>query len=118
MRTIESTNYTVVLVVDEKGAGGANHKYEIAEKLCEGEMARVFTTIDFQDGAIQENGVNGIQNEDLLAIVIDRLKGFQEGDFACKENVYALICCEAVLTWLQKRTADRIERGVEGKSIL
>jgi hypothetical protein len=50
----------------------------------------------------------------LLAIVIDRLRGFQSGDFKCRENTVALTHIETALMWLQKRTRDRSARGVEG----
>lgn len=36
------------------------------------------------------------------------------GPFACHENAQALTKCEEALLWLQKRTHDRMRRGVEG----
>jgi hypothetical protein len=73
--------------------------------------------INFQNGAVKEHGVNGISNESLLAIVIDRLQGFQSGEFSCRENAIALTKLEEAMLWLHKRTKDRLERGVEGKNI-
>ena len=70
--------------------------------------------IKFQNGPILEFGVNGISNESLLAIVEDRLAGFQSGEFACRENAIALIKLQEAMMWLQKRTRDRMARGVEG----
>jgi len=107
---VGANDNTAVFAVDEKGPGGANHVYEIIslEKpigLCK---------VDFQKGPIKESGINGIQNEDLLAIVIDRLQGFQKGDFACKENSRALLDLYGALINLQKRTKKREKRGVEG----
>lgn len=69
----------------------------------------------FQDGPILEVGINGVTNEALLAIVIDRLRDFQAGDFSCRENALALTHIETGLLWLHKRTADRIGRNVEGR---
>ena len=62
----------VVTVIDEPGHGGANHAYDI-----EGGEA-VPTYLRFQNGPISEdgNGVNGITHEALLAVLIDRLRGF------------------------------------------
>jgi len=71
-------------------------------------------TILFQNGPIPKVGVNGITNEALLAIVIDRLRGFQSGPFACSENQQAMLSTEAALYWLQKRTRNRMQRGIEG----
>ena len=71
----------------------------------------------FQNGPILEVGVNGISGEALLAIVIDRLRSFQAGQYACRENALALTKLEESLMWLNKRTADRKGRGVEGKHV-
>ena len=73
--------------------------------------------VHFQNGPIKENGVNGCHNEDLIAIVIDRLRGFQCGDFACEENANALASLEEALMLLNIRTLGRINRGVEGTNV-
>lgn len=111
-----------VRVVDEPGAGGANHQYEIdwprkAEVLKEGEgVCYGPLTISFQNGPITEHGINGVTQEVLLAIVEDRLKSFQAGPFACRENDQALAHVQEATMWLQRRTLDRMRRGVEGTS--
>lgn len=71
-------------------------------------------TILFQNGPIAENGVNGVTQEVLLAIIIDRLESFQKGPFACRDNAVALTHLETAKLWLFKRTLDRMQRGVEG----
>lgn len=122
MREINSTLHTKIEVLDEKGSGGGNHIYRViaAENLAELNNENIedsiYACVNFQNGAIKENGVNGCCNEDLLAIVIDRLQGFQSGDFKCRENAIALTHIETALIWLNKRTADRSSRGVEGTS--
>lgn len=121
MRVVEigSQNYTQVVALGEKGAGGANHTYRVILSSIVGlaETAPTYATIDFQNGAIKENGINGCHNEDLIAIVIDRLQSFQAGDFPCRENAIAITKLEEALLWLNKRTDDRIRRGVEGLSV-
>ena len=102
-----------ITVLDEPGQGGACHQYSIRWKN-ERDDTEPHTFIGFQDGPIGEVGVNGITQEALLAIVIDRLRGFQSGEFKCRENAIALTHCEDALLWLQKRTRDRLARGVEG----
>ena len=97
-------------VIDQSGAGGACHEYTVAD----GKL--VHLDIHFQNGPIKEYGVNGITQEILLAIVIDRLRGFQSGDFKCRENAIALTKCEEALMWLKKRTEARVARGVEGQT--
>lgn len=102
-----------IIVTDEPGTGGANHRYEIYEAAREGKTRRC-TEINFQNGPIKEAGVNGITQEALLAITIDRLRSFQSGPYACDDNQNALNHCEDALKALQKRTVARIARGVEG----
>ena len=115
---IGSEKYTQVFARDEKSVGNANHSYLISTTTKEpSEPAAVLGTINFQKGPIKENGVNGIMNEDLIAIVIDRLQGFQGGEYVCRENAIALTKLEEALLWLRKRTIDRERRGVEGTSI-
>lgn len=98
-----------ITVIDEPGAGGANHAYSMA--LPEG---RGVWNIDFQNGPINEAGVNGVTQEALLAIVADRLRSFQAGPFACRENALALTKIEEAQHWLHSRTLARMQRGVEG----
>ena len=112
-----------ITVLDEPGQGGACHEYAI-ERIApeDGPGFRDAATqewhdatiIKFQNGPIKEAGVNGISGEALLAVVIDRLRCFQKGEFACRDNAVALTKLEESLMWLQKRTRDREARGVEG----
>lgn len=114
-------------VTDEPGAGGANHLYVISgfddwenpssshhANDHNNPLADTPLAVLFQNGPIKEAGVNGITQEALLAIVIDRLRSFQSGPFSCRENAIALTHCEDALMWLQRRTVARIKRGVEG----
>lgn len=101
-----------IVVKDEAGAGGACHEYLIHGT----DNNRVFE-ISFQNGAINEHGVNGLTQEILIAICIDRLEGFQSGAFACRENAIALTKLQEAKMWLEKRTRDRMDRGVEGTHI-
>jgi len=111
--------FTEVCVIDEPGEGGACHEYYISpSNLHETEIVGGFGCVNFQKGPVKENGVNGCHQEDLIAIVIDRLQCFQAGDFACSENAEALKKLQEALLWLNSRTADRQARGVEGKSEL
>lgn len=110
-----------VKVTDEPGAGGANHRYEISgfdmrTNTSRWPMEESWCGIEllFQNGPINEVGVNGITQEVLLAIVADRLRSFQAGPYACRENALALTKIEEALHWLQQRTIARMRRGVEG----
>lgn len=121
-------------------AGGAPHRYDIigkTEHIPNIGQRPVGVNLRFQSKPISgPEDINGISNEALLAVVIDRMRGFQgllpnpysgsdspammaayesaKGKFACRENAIALTHLEEALMWLQKRTRDRMARGVEG----
>lgn len=96
-------------VSGEPGSGGAYHDYVVM--LPDGEEF----SIRFQNGPIAENGVNGLTQEVLLSILIDRLRCFQSGPFSCRENAMALTKLEEAQMWLHRRTRERMARGVEGR---
>jgi len=103
-----------ITVMDKPGHGGACHDYRVT-LLGEGGVDVVTTIgIQFQNGPVGEVGVNGLTHEALLAILIDRLDGFQGGAYACQENATALNALRVAQAALHSRTAKRIERGVEG----
>ena len=108
-----SHKYTNVYASDYIGPGNAHHYYDIVHKE-EGKPDKFLATLRFQDGPIKEAGINGVMDENLIAIVIDRLQGFQTGDFKSRYNAIAIPKLEEALMWLQKRTRDREARGVEG----
>lgn len=131
MRTItdhivegDSANHQLSIdVLDQPGQGGANHRYLVAGFNTESNAprdtfdkysARERIEVLFQNGPIKEFGVNGVTQEALLAIVIDRLRSFQAGPFACESNQKALDYTLLALSFLQDRTRARIARGVEG----
>jgi hypothetical protein len=115
-----------IAVVDEPGQGNASHLYDISGmdhsrnlagrhfNIPPSSLSNGHAIILFQNGPIKDFGVNGITEEALLAIVIDRLRSFQSGPFSCRENAISLTHCEDALMWLQKRTRSRMARGVEG----
>ena len=105
-------------VLDAPGQGGASYVYGIVstEPRSADVPPAVMLPIRFQNGPIQEVGVNGISQEALLAIVEHRLQCFQSGPYACRENAVALTKIQEAMMWLQKRTRDRLNRGVEGTS--
>ena len=113
-----------VVAIDKPGAGGASHHYEL--RVNQGPARGVATTrIDFQEGAIgKPEDVNGITNEALLTIVLDRLRGFNGdleaktgvgGAFKSRDNALAITHLEDALLRLQHRTIERMGRGVEGQ---
>lgn len=60
---------------------------------------------------------NGAYVEDLIDVVIDRLKFYQSSKFATEYNEGALSSLNVALDFLQRRTEEREDRGVEGTMI-
>lgn len=132
MRTLEdhkvnpANDTLTITVVDEPGSGGANHAYFIsgadfdsnpgsarALDHARAEYVEGFVLL-FQNGPIAEVGVNGVTHEALLAILCDRMRGFQAGPYCSEDNAEALACMEQAQAALQRRTRARMARGVEG----
>jgi hypothetical protein len=86
---IGTEKYTQVFAEDERGAGNANHFYTVCTTIV---PTAIVGQVQFQKGAIKESGVNGVMNENAIALT--KLE-------------------EALL-----RTMDRERRGVEGTSII
>ena len=127
-----------ITATDAPGSGGANHEYCLTHPLParEGDEKQnvkrlCLTKISFQNGPIAKpEDINGVSNEALLAVLIDRMRGFQgmapvhvtpmsklasdPAPFRSRENACALTHLEEAMMWLQKRTRDRLARGVEG----
>lgn len=56
---------------------------------------------------------DGTTNEEVLRMLIDRMN-WLNGICSCRENSIAIAKLEEALMWLEKRTADRMARKVEG----
>ncbi len=117
MRTItehevnECNRNISIKVLDEPGSGGACHEYRLSVRNIGAEEC---FDVKFQNGPIKEVGANGLTHEALMAVLLDRMRAFQNGPYRCRENAVALTKMEEALMWLNKRTANREARGVEG----
>ena len=57
---------------------------------------------------------NGTTNEEVIRCLLHRLNVLNDGKFFCRENSLAITRLEEALLWLERRTANRVARGVEG----
>ena len=109
MRIQREDNLNTVVYDDTIGAGNARHYYEVERN------GETLAQIQFQHGARNEEGSTpGVLETDLLEIVRHRIQCFQDGEYRTRENACALTHIEEALMWLNKRVADRKERGVLG----
>ena len=74
----------------------------------------VVTLLAFQYGAPAQAGFNGLTDQALLAVLIDRMEGFEAGKYAVPETGFALDCLRTAQMWMNSRTGARIARGVDG----
>jgi hypothetical protein len=92
------------------GPSGANNVYAIHgfspknNPSYTASTAGVGMTIYFQNGPVSQKGPNGTTMEALLAVVADRLNGFQNGTFPCEENAEALEHLNKAIAALQRRS--------------
>lgn len=111
-----AANRGMSIIADAPTHGNTSHLYQVSDatEVDEGRPHPFYQSILFQKGPIKEHGVNGLTCEVLLAIVADRLRGFQSSPYSCRENALALTKIEESLMWLHSRTRNREQRGVEG----
>jgi hypothetical protein len=102
-------NNALQITADDRDEKGGSHEYECT--LTDGPTVG---TVKFQNGPLKEAGLNGMSDEALLAIVIDRLEGWNSGPYKSRYNALAITKLEEALHWLEARTKDRQKRGVEG----
>ncbi len=97
-------------------AGGASHTYHV-EHTSPASVKTVVGSLQFQHGPRNVQGSqDGLTEAAVLAILIDRLRGFQDGEFKCRENAIVLTHLEEALMWVKERAHARAKRGVLGKN--
>lgn len=72
---------------------------------------------DDTEGELFKTVSDGTTNEAILTVLIDRLQ-FLQSKFPCRENAIVITKLEESLMWLEKRTADRVKRNVDGKKLV
>lgn len=97
----------------EKG-GNASHNYTVY-RTDNPEADYTVGTLRFQQGPRDDpRSIDGLTDGAVMAVLLDRYRGFQSGPFACRENAIIITHMEEALMWMQKRARDRAARGVLG----
>ncbi len=107
---------------DERASDAAHHKYKIVvnswtEDGESGSYPVEVCDLKFQNGGLKEVGANGITDQALIAVVLDRMRSFNDGQFRCRENSMIITKLEEAMLWMEKRSNDRARRNVEGERI-
>lgn len=92
------------------------HVYEV-ENFVDKNVSQTITFLKKQpvsEGSTELELVHdGTTNEELLLVLIDRLQS-GNAKVPSRETALAITKLEEALMWLEKRTKDRLSRGVEG----
>ena len=74
--------------------------------------------IEWQDGPLgrgeERKEPNGAFVETVIDAARQRIQFYQDSKFKCRENAIAITKLKEALMWLNKRTQDREQKGVEG----
>jgi hypothetical protein len=94
---------------------GGRTVMHVADQSGESAELREAISIDWQDGIIPPGGVqNGAFVEDVLEAARQRILFFNSHPrFRCRENSLAITKIEEALQWLDWRTRNRVNQGVE-----
>jgi len=94
------------------------HRYEMANFENAQMPGQVIQFIEKEPDPNGEPGTlvtvsDGTTNEEVLKVLIDRCQSLH-AKFPSRETALAITKMEEALMWLEKRTRDRLARGVEG----
>lgn len=110
----ESKGCTAIYAVDEPSPNNNSYHEFIINYEPDSVTSELLGKIKLQNGNFKEFGHNGIFTEHLLVIARDCLKRFNTSKYACQENTLAINSINNALMWLNKRTTERVKRGVYG----
>jgi histidyl-tRNA synthetase len=82
-----------------------------------GAGGRFLGSIKFQTGPVARGIGNGLTNEALLSVLIDRTEKINK-KFPCEQNTLAIGAMKVALGYFNDRTRERKARGVEGRNEL
>jgi hypothetical protein len=109
---IDDLTDSIVIVSDnpDPSAGNGTHFYEAS-----GPDGKMCASIQFQHGPRNDpSSTPGLTLQAAIEILIDHVRSFQGGPYACRENALVLTKLEEAQHWAQHRAIDRKRRGVLG----
>lgn len=110
----ESKGCTAIYAIDKPSPNNNSYHEFIINYEPDSETSELLGRIKLQNGNFKEFGHNGIFTEHLLVIARDCLERFNTSKYACQENSIAINNINTALMWLNKRSSERVKRGVYG----
>ena len=109
-------NDLIKITCDAPDASGAPHLYVLTIQGPDGVDVEV-GRLQFQKGPrLDPASTPGLTEAAVMTVLMDRLRGFQEGPFKCRENALTLTKLEEAHLWSGARARERHRRGVLGKN--
>lgn len=97
-----------------------SHRYEMENFENKNEPGQILQFIQKEpvtEGSTELKTISdGTTNEEVLAVLIDRVQKLN-AKLPCRETSIAITKMDEALMWFEKRTRDRVKRGVEGKQL-
>lgn len=100
-------NDSLVITADERNPdlGNTSHVYMVTKG------DKTVASVRFQEGPqTEKTSIPGITDEVLLTILIDRVRGFQSGSLACRENAIVHTKLEECLMWYKKKADTKAKQ--------
>lgn len=91
-----------------------NHFVDAQKNPAGGLSEATGIRIQWQHGPLNGGQPTGAFVETVLSIARDRIAFYQGSRFACDDNMEAMHHIDKALEALNRRTAERTKRGVEG----
>lgn len=95
----------------------AGHCYELENFEDIGNLQKIQFIEKIPEGDILKTVNDGTTNEEILSMLINRME-YLQGISPCRENAIVITKLQESLMWINKRTEDRVGRGVTGKYLV
>ena len=108
-------NDLIEIIAEDHDVNGVPHKFFFEREFPGEEGADTVGFIQFQKGPRNlSDSTPGITTDAVLVVLIEMLKGFQNGPYSSPETAEMLVKLEECLAISKKRAQDRAARGVLG----
>jgi len=94
------------------------NKFDIISKVGNYDDVKVINTIKFQEGSVEEFGINGVTEESLLSVLMIRFEELQKSPLSCEKYQLSLELVNTLLQLLTKTDENYLVQNNISKTIL